>query len=159
MESNIIIYTDGSCHTQFKIGAWSAIVLYNNQKIILSGLEQNTTNQRMELIAVLNAIKYIKINFTNIKSIQLNTDSQYVIGLVERAEKLNHKSFKTNKGNEIRNIDLVKEWLNINNHFEIELIKIKSHQRLTESTKYNIEADKTARKLVRESVSKLEIKN
>jgi ribonuclease HI len=44
MLPTIIIYTDGSCHTQQQIGAWSAIILVDDEKIILSGIETNTTH-------------------------------------------------------------------------------------------------------------------
>ena len=54
MHSTIIIYTDGSCHTQQQIGAWSSIILVDDEKISLSGIEINTTHQRMELLALKN---------------------------------------------------------------------------------------------------------
>ena len=43
------IYTDGSCHTQQCIGAWAAIILIDQQKIVLSGRENDTTHNRMEI--------------------------------------------------------------------------------------------------------------
>ena len=59
---NAEIYTDGSCHTQHCIGAWASIVFIGNEKIILSGKEINTTHNRMELLAVINAVEYIQNN-------------------------------------------------------------------------------------------------
>lgn len=155
MNSNIIIYTDGSCHTQHKIGAWSTIIFYNHQKVVLSGTAVNTTNQRMELLAVLNAMEYVDLHLKNEKNIQLNSDSQYVIGLIARAEKLQHKNFITKAGNEIRNIDLVLKWLAYNKQFNIQLTKIKAHQTESEENRYNIEVDKLSRKLVRDLVRDL----
>ena len=155
MNSTIIIYTDGSCHTQQQLGAWSAIILVNDTKIILSGIESNTTHQRMELLAVISAIEYVQQHYKTSTNIQLNSDSQYVIGLIARAEKLVAKNYHTKKGNEIANEDLVKKWLYLNTIFAIECIKIKAHQQLSETTKYNIEADKLSRKLVRDEIKKV----
>ncbi|HUM50312.1 MAG TPA: hypothetical protein PK431_00805 [Chitinophagales bacterium] len=155
MRPTINIYTDGSCHTQQQIGAWSAIILVDDEKIILSGIEINTTHQRMELLAVINAIEYIQVHFKTSKQIQLNSDSQYVIGLITRAEKLAAKNYQTKKGNEIANDDLVKKWLFLNSIFSIECNKIKAHQPLSATTKYNIEVDKLSRKLVRDEIRKL----
>ena len=155
MRPTINIYTDGSCHTQQQIGAWSAIILVDDEKIILSGIETNTTHQRMELLAVINAIEYIQVHFKTSKQIQLNSDSQYVIGLIARAEKLAAKNYQTKKGNEIANDDLVKKWLFLNSIFSIECNKIKAHQPLSATTKYNIEVDKLSRKLVRDEIRKL----
>lgn len=155
MLPTIIIYTDGSCHTQQQIGAWSAIILVDDEKIILSGIETNTTHQRMELLAVINAIEYIQVHFKTLKHIQLNSDSQYVIGLIARAEKLAAKNYQTKKGNEIANEDLVKKWLFLNSIFSIECNKITAHQPLSATTKYNIEVDKFSRKLVRDEIRKL----
>lgn len=155
MHPTIIIYTDGSCHTQQQIGAWSSIILVDDEKISLSGIEINTTHQRMELLAVINAIKYIQNHFTTTTNIQLNSDSQYVIGLLARAEKLAAKNYQTKKGNDIANEDLVKKWLYLNSIFTIECNKIKAHQPLSETTKYNIEVDKLSRKLVRDEIRKL----
>ena len=54
------IYTDGSCHTQFLIGAWAAIIFISGEKIILSGIENYTTHNRMELMAVIKALEFIR---------------------------------------------------------------------------------------------------
>ena len=59
------IYTDGSCHTQHKIGTWVAIILMDTEKKILSGTVKDTTHNRMELMAVVKAIEYIKIHLAN----------------------------------------------------------------------------------------------
>ena len=154
MNPTIIIYTDGSCHTQQQLGAWSAIILVNDTKIILSGIETNTTHQRMELTAVISAIEYVQQHYKTSKNIQLNSDSQYVIGLISRADKLAAKNYQTKKGNEIANENLVKKWLFLNSLYIIECIKIKAHQQLSETTKYNIEVDKLSRKLVRDEIRK-----
>ncbi len=71
------IYTDGSCHTQLCVGAWAAVVLIEDQKIVLSGKENNTTHNRMEILAVINSIKYLQKHFNYITEIKIVSDSQF----------------------------------------------------------------------------------
>ncbi len=149
---NAEIYTDGSCHTQHCIGAWASIVFIGNEKIILSGKEINTTHNRMELLAVINAVQYIQNNHPLIKEIRLVSDSQYVIGLIDRQFKFIKSNFKTKSGNDIRNIDLVKVLLELANRTNLQFVKIKAHQKQSEVINYNLEVDKICRKLVREAV-------
>jgi len=152
VKSMISIYTDGSCHTQLCVGAWAAVLLVNDDKIVLSGKEHNTTHNRMELMAVINSINYIRKHFKEIAELNIVSDSQYVIGLVDRQSKFKTTDFKTKTGNEIRNIDLVKELLSLTNSIPVRFEKIKAHQRKTEVLNYNIEVDKLSRQLVREEV-------
>ncbi len=149
------IYTDGSCHTQQCVGAWAAVLLIDGQKIVLSGKENDTTHNRMEILAVINAIKYIQQHFTIISKIKIVSDSQYVIGLIGRQSKFTTSNFSTKAGNDIRNVDLVKELLHLLSIINVEFLKIKAHQKATDVVNYNIEVDKLSRQLVRESVKKL----
>ncbi len=149
------IYTDGSCHTQQCVGAWAAVVLIDEQKIVLSGKENDTTHNRMEILAVINAIKYIKQHYKMITDAKIVSDSQYVIGLISRQSKFEASDFTTKAGNEIRNVDLVKELLHLVSIVNVEVVKIKAHQKATEVVNYNIEVDKLSRQLVREAVKKI----
>ena len=60
--SPIKIFTDGSCHTQLKIGAWVALIFVEDKKIILQKVMENTTHNRMELSAVISAVHYVTEN-------------------------------------------------------------------------------------------------
>ena len=150
---NAEIYTDGSCHTQHCIGAWASILFIGNDKITLSGTEINTTHNRMEILAVINAVEYVQNNHSLIKEIRLVSDSQYVIGLIDRQSKFIKNNFKTKAGSDIRNVDLVKVLLALANSISIQFVKIKAHQKETEIANHNIEVDKICRKLVREAVN------
>jgi ribonuclease HI len=147
------VYTDGSCHTQLCIGAWASIVFIGDKKITLSGIERDTTHNRMEILAVINAVEYIQHNYPMIKEIRLVSDSQYVIGLMDRQSKFIKSNFKTKAGNAIRNIDLVTALLDLAGKMTIQFVKIKAHQKETEIINYNIEVDKICRKLVRDAVN------
>jgi ribonuclease HI len=146
------VYTDGSCHTQLCVGGWAAIVFVDGEKIVLSGKEENTTHNRMELLAVINATEYILENFKTVKEIRLVSDSQYVIGLIRREAKFNASAYTTKAGKDIRNVDLVKRLLALTKMIGIQFEKIKAHQKQTEIINYNIEVDKLCRQIVREAV-------
>lgn len=149
------IYTDGSCHTQQCVGAWAAVILINEQKIVLSGKEIDTTHNRMEILAVINSIKYIQQHYKMITDLNIVSDSQYVIGLISRQSKFMASDFTTKAGNDIRNIDLVKELLSLLTTINVQFVKIKAHQKVTSVVNYNIEVDKLSRQLVRESVKNI----
>lgn len=146
------IYTDGSCHTKYKIGTWVAILLVDTGKEILSGTAKNTTHNRMELKAVIEAIEYIKNHYSNTITIKVYTDSQYVTGLPVRKEKLLKDDFTTGKGNPLQNADLVKTFFETISKLSVELVKIKAHQKKTYVVNYNREADMLSRKLLRAAV-------
>ena len=78
-----------------------------------------------------------------------------MIGLVGRQLKFTASDFTTKAGKDIRNVDLVKELLNLLAIIDVEFVKIKAHQKATEVVNYNIEVDKLSRQLVREAVKKL----
>ncbi len=153
--SFVEIYTDGSCHTQKCVGAWASVILVDAQKIILSGKEENTTHNRMEILAVINSINYVLQHFPTIRELKVVSDSQYVIGLVSRQSKFLTSDYTTKAGNDIRNIDLVKELLLLLSTIKVEFVKIKAHQKATAVINYNIEVDKLSRQLVREAVKQM----
>ncbi|MFT3826348.1 MAG: hypothetical protein QM731_20665 [Chitinophagaceae bacterium] len=147
----ILIYTDGSCHTKWRVGAWVAILFISDEKVILNGVVTGTTHQRMELMAVIKALEFIKVNYTD-NRVLLHSDSQYVLTIPERSEKIAATDFISSKGKELPNTDLVKTLLQLIPGFDITYIKIKAHQKANEAAVYNCEADKLSRKLVRDAV-------
>lgn len=149
---NITVYTDGSCHTQLCTGAWVAIVLINNEKIIRTGTATDTTHHRMEVTAVIEALQYIRQHATAPAAIKVITDSQFVAGLTGRRERLTGMGFQNKKGNTLRNADLIQEFLVLEAAMRPEIIKIKAHQQANAVTEYNIEADRLCRQLVRDMV-------
>jgi ribonuclease HI len=150
----IEIYTDGSCNPKHKIGAWAVIILHNKTKLVLQGTENETTHNRMEILAVINSIEYVIKEFPDLPSIIIYTDSQYVARIPRRKIKLVSKKFTTNSGNLIQNIDLVEKLIQILGSYNIEFIKVKAHQKASELINYNREVDKLCRKLVRQQINK-----
>ena len=144
----IEIYTDGSSHTQKLIGAWAAIIYYNKTKIIIKQVETNTSHNRMEMQAVIQAIKFVDTNYSTNIPIIINSDSQYVVNLVDRKEKLKKNEFITKKGNPVKNLDLVITLIDQIETHEITFNKIKAH--VKDGDIKNREVDLLVRKLMRE---------
>jgi ribonuclease HI len=145
------LYTDGSCHTQSRIGGWASILWINSEKIILKGVVAESTNNRMELTAVIEALLYLKTNYSTIQTVRIYSDSQYVIGIPRRKEKLIASGLLTKKGKPIPNSDLVLKLLEQLNFFTVVWIKVKAHQKSSGLDNYNIEVDKLSRRIVREA--------
>ena len=120
----ITIYTDGSCLTNPGSGGWAAIINENNKKKIISGNEKNTTNNRMELLAPINALKRIKSG----PKIKIYTDSQYVKnGITEWINTWLNNNWKTSKKEDVKNKDLWIELYNLTKLLDIQWIWIKAH--------------------------------
>ena len=144
------MYTDGSCDPLRRIGSWAAILLIDDQKLVLKGKEPDTTHQRMELTAVLSALEYLKLNQLSARPIHIYADSQYVINIPKRRAKLESNSFLTNGGQPIRNADLVKNLIQYFDNSVIEFIKVAAHQKISAIENLNREADKLARGIIRQ---------
>src|SRR5258708_29426485 len=151
-KTSATIYTDGSCHTRQRAGAWVAILLIGGHKQILSGLVSDTTHNRMELTAVIKALEYLRENYKDITTLTICSDSQYVIGLAARETTLSTLGFTTKKGKELTNADLVKELLDYFRLWTIEFVKIKAHRKKTESSNYNLATDRLTQKLVTSTI-------
>lgn len=147
----IQIYTGGSCHTQLLIGAWGAIVFVNGKKIVLSAVETVTTHNRMELLSVIEAVEYLEENNLAGHLIEVFSDSQYVVNLLTRKERLKQKNFITKKGTSIQNADLVQKLIKQIETHDINFTKVKAHQKNGDAM--NREVDSLVRSLVRKKVS------
>lgn len=156
IDNKITIYTDGSCHTQHRVGSWVAIVLPGDEKIILQGNAQNTTHHEMELLAVIKAIEYVYDHYAAQTALHIFSDSQYVTDLPDRKEKLQAAGFIVKKGTPVQHADLVKKLLVLLDQYPVILTKIPSHQKnVAGSINYNTEADILSRQLVRSAIKKL----
>ena len=120
----IKIYTDGSCLENPGNGGWAAIINNNGNVKKINGSEKNTTNNRMELMAPINALK----NINSDEEIIVYTDSQYVkLGITEWINSWVKNNWKTSKKEEVKNKDLWTELYNLNKTLNIKWIWIKAH--------------------------------
>jgi ribonuclease HI len=149
-KESITIFTDGSCHTQSKVGGWASILFIESKKIILEGNAFETTHQRMELTAVLESLKYLVNRHKIQEQIFVYSDSQYVVDLLQRKERLMLSHYRTKKLKPIRNTDLVQELIGFMAYKNIRFLKIKSHQSLSNlESVLNREVDVLSRKNMR----------
>ena len=102
--SKIIIYTDGACSGNPGPGGWGALLRYGEHEKELSGGEEDTTNNRMEMMAVIKALEVLKGDG---KSVELYTDSKYVMdGVNQWLEGWKAKGWKTASKKPVKNQDL-----------------------------------------------------
>jgi ribonuclease HI len=102
MTTQVDIYTDGACSGNPGPGGWGAIMVWNGQEKELAGAEADTTNNRMELMAVIEALATLKRPCT----VTVHTDSQYVQkGMSEWLPRWKEHGWKR-KGGPIQNLDL-----------------------------------------------------
>lgn len=153
-EASAEIYTDGSCHTQYRTGTWVAIVFLGTVKEVLSDTVQHTTHNRMELMAVIKGIQYVLAHCCSGTLIRVYTDSQYVTGLPVRKEKIVLQNFTTQKGNALQNADLVAVLFELLSAQPIVFINVKAHQKQGDRINHNREADMLCRQLLRRAVEK-----
>lgn len=121
----INIYTDGACKGNPGPGGWGAILRYNNTEKELSGYEPNTTNNRMEITAVIKALEALKESC----EITLYSDSQYVCNAIEKgwAKKWQKNNWMRNKNEPALNPDLWEKLLNLLEKHKIKIVWVKGH--------------------------------
>ena len=120
----IKIYTDGSCIENPGKGGWAAIIFMNNKKIAIKGNKKNTTNNQMELMAAIEALKKIPTG----QKVQVYTDSKYVkLGITEWIEKWSQNNWKTSSKQKVKNLELWTELNEISKKHKIEWFWVKGH--------------------------------
>lgn len=136
---DVEIYTDGACSGNPGAGGWGALLRYGNIEKELSGGEVNTTNNRMELTAVIEALKALKKPC----NIVLYTDSRYVMdGVNEWLPNWKLNGWRTaNKKTPVKNIDLWQSLESLIENHNIKWIWVKGHNGHPE----NERVDKLAR--------------
>lgn len=83
----IIIYTDGSCLGNPGAGGWGALIQFNEEEIILRGGEPSSTNNRMEMKAILEALKWLKDNAGDDRLVEIYSDSNLVVQSIKEGWK------------------------------------------------------------------------
>tara|TARA_B100001146_G_scaffold180601_1_gene162676 strand:+ start:542 stop:967 length:426 start_codon:yes stop_codon:yes gene_type:complete len=134
----IKIYTDGSCLGNPGSGGWAAIILINGKKITIKGSKKNTTNNQMELLAPLKALKKIPFG----EKVEIFTDSKYLkLGITEWIFKWKNNGWKTSNKSKVKNLELWKELHELVENYQIKWSWVKAHS----GNKINEEVDVIAR--------------
>lgn len=103
MMKHLVIYTDGACRGNPGPGGWGAILLYGKHEKLLSGAEDHTTNNRMELMAAIQGLATLRQPCR----IDLHTDSQYLQkGITQWLASWKARGWKKSDRQSVKNVDL-----------------------------------------------------
>ena len=119
------VFTDGACSGNPGPGGWGAVLRYNGVEKELSGGERETTNNRMELCAVIFALEALKEPC----EVELYSDSQYVCNALKLgwAKKWRSQGWMRNKKEKAQNPDLWERLLNLCDRHQLEINWVKGH--------------------------------
>jgi len=134
----IKIYTDGSCLGNPGKGGWAAIIINDGKKTQIKGGKKNATNNQMELLAPIKALKKISKG----SEVQIFTDSKYLkLGITEWIHNWKKNGWKTANKKKVKNKELWTELDVLTNEFKIKWSWVKAHS----TDKLNNEVDLIAR--------------
>ncbi len=121
----VTIFTDGACSGNPGIGGWGAILIYNGHEKEISGYDKSTTNNRMELFAVIQALRALKESC----ECEICTDSQYVADAFNKnwIEYWQTHNWRTAGKSPVKNDDLWKALLYELNKHKYTFVKVKGH--------------------------------
>jgi ribonuclease HI len=124
MTAPVVIYTDGACKGNPGPGGWGALLQYGRRERELFGGESRTTNNRMELIAVIRALESLKRTAT----VEIYTDSQYVKNGIETWIKVwKRNGWKTSDRKPVKNADLWVELDRLVHEHDVKWHWVKGH--------------------------------
>jgi ribonuclease HI len=135
----VTIYTDGACSGNPGPGGWGAILMYGEHRRELSGYDPATTNNRMEILAAVEALRALKGQC----KVQLHSDSAYLVNAFRQNWLGNwqRNGWVNSKKDPVENQDLWRELLAVARPHQVEWIKVKGHA----DNPYNNRCDELAR--------------
>ncbi len=123
-------YTDGACRGNPGPGGWGVLLRFNDHEKRLCGGEKETTNNRMELMAVIQALESLKRGC----KVKLTSDSQYVLkGINEWMENWKKRGWKTAAKKPVKNVDLWQRLDKAQQVHDIDWVWVKGHSGHTEN--------------------------
>lgn len=139
MLKKVSIWTDGACSYNPGPGGWAAILQYGKAEKVLSGGKNETTNNVMELTAVVEGLKALKEKC----SVLLYSDSAYVVNAVEQGwlHKWKTNGFRTADNKSVKNRELWEELDSLLSRHDVKFVKVKGHA----DNEYNNRCDSIAR--------------
>ena len=138
MNKKVTIYTDGACSCNPGPGGWGAILFYKDSKKEISGYAEETTNNQMEITAVIKALEMLKTPC----DVDLYSDSAYVVNAFKEdwITKWIMNGFRTANKKPVQNVELWKRLLELTNVHNVTWIKVKGHA----DNEYNNRCDELA---------------
>lgn len=145
------VYTDGACSDNPGPGGWASVFTLEEDFQVLTGREYETTNNRMELLAVIETLREILVlNAVNVDEVKflIHSDSAYVVNSINNRwiDKWQMNGWMTTQGEDIKNKDLWMQFVDERKAIrkrgiEVEMVKVKGHA----GDIFNEMADKHAR--------------
>ena len=138
----VIIYTDGACSGNPGAGGWGSILMYKDTKKEISGGKENTTNNVMELTAVIEGIKLLKFPC----KVKLYSDSAYVVNAFNQKWIYGwlKNGWKNASKEPVKNKELWQKLYNLTKIHDVEFIKVKGHA----DNEFNNRCDELARNAI-----------
>ena len=135
---NVILYTDGACSGNPGPGGYAAILIYKGIEKEISGGEPNTTNNKMEIMAVVKGLEMLKEPC----NVTIYSDSAYVVNSIEMGWIFNWQknNWKKKDNSSVKNIELWEEMLKLLKIHNVKFVKVKGHS----DNEYNNRCDKLA---------------
>ncbi len=132
------IYTDGACSGNPGAGGYCAILIYNGIEKVVSGSENFTTNNRMELLAVIKGLEALK----QACEVSIFSDSRYVVDAFNEEWIANWQSnsWRNSNNKAVKNIDLWQKLIAFTKIHKVSFVKVKGHS----DNEYNNRCDKIA---------------
>ena len=145
----ITIYTDGACSYNPGPGGWGAVLIYKDTIKKISGFVSNTTNNRMELQAVISALDLVKEQC----EIDIYTDSAYIYNAFTQnwIESWQNKGWRNAEKKPVLNLDLWQLLIKYNDYHQINWHKVKGHS----DDYYNNVCDELARGEIEKNLNNL----
>lgn len=136
------VYTDGACSGNPGPGGWGAVLLYGGHEKEISGGEEKTTNQRMELQAAISALEHLKEPC----HVALHSDSAYLVNAFNQRwfDKWQRNGWLNSKKQPVENRDLWEKLLELSGKHNIDWVKVRGHS----DDEVNNRCDKLAREAV-----------
>jgi len=137
-KKEVTIYTDGACRGNPGPGGWGAVLMYGGTHREISGGESHTTNNRMELMAAIQALEAMK----EAVRVRLHTDSAYIVNCFRERwhERWARNGWQSSKKQPVENRDLWERLLALTRRHDVEFIKVKGHS----NDKWNNRCDELA---------------
>ena len=140
----VVIYTDGACSGNPGPGGWGTVLMYKDSKKEISGGARETTNNIMELTAVVEGLKMLKYPC----EVELYSDSAYIVNAFNQGWIFNwkKKNWKTADGKEVKNKEIWQELYELTKTHKVTFNKVKGHS----DNEYNNRCDELARNAIPE---------
>lgn len=121
----VTIYTDGACSGNPGPGGWGAVLMHNDNIKEISGYNKNTTNNIMEITAVIEALKLLKYEC----EVEIYSDSAYVVNAFKQKwiENWKKNNWKTSNKEDVKNKELWEELDRLVSMHKVKFIKVKGH--------------------------------